>query len=114
MRLMPGVSAVASEEYRQALCGWEDPSWVALREEKWDPVLGRLTRGGRRGEMRCLPQERQMDSARRPGTMIAFDSDKRRDRSTFGQVSPQEICNLKSAARADYRTNVVSNCNAEP
>ena len=75
----------------------------------WPPYPGRKTRGEA-----LLPQERQMESARRPGTMIAFDSDKRRDRSTFGQVSPQEICNLKTAAQADSRTNVVSNCNAEP
>lgn len=70
--------AVVAKNNAKLYTGRGAPEVVELSEERWTGSLTALPEEGRRGEMRCLPQERQMESARRPGTIIAFDSDKRR------------------------------------
>ena len=59
------------------------------------PGPGRITNRSRKNEREALVfQERRVESAHSPRTMIAFDSDKRRDRSTLGHGSPTRICSL--------------------
>jgi hypothetical protein len=67
---------------------------------------GRITNRRRENEREALVfQERQFESAHSPRTMIAFNSDKRRDRSTLGNGSPHKNMQPNPRQHVDYRTD---------